>query len=291
MLYRKSVIEKNAIMNRIETYEQCNFIIQNFKKDTKKIITNFFFLPKELKQIIATREIRYQESKDTLIICVEEIDFSHIYFFKLDESVPVIEDTGKVMIVDFVVRSGINLEKIELEKKKWFAANFKEYKQYIRLKYILEKPSCSHLDFLKTNSWCLSHANTNNTNDILDIWMENLDKYSTPLPSTEELVQLIESGYIYIISDNNIVVGAVYMNMASKVCILKHLTVCASYRRQGLGTALMDYALGEMKRKGIEKCFLWVDVNNIPAYESYKKYGFIEEGLWSIQLIKFPGEK
>lgn len=275
-------------MKKIETYEQCNFIIQKFKNGRKKIFTNFFFMPKELKEVIATRNVQYQENEDALIICIEEIDFSHLYYFMLAKSVPIIEDTDKTIITDLVVRSGTTLEKITLEQEKWFAVNFKKYKQYIRLKYTLKKSDCCYINFTEQNLWRLSCAHTRDANDILDIWRTNLDKYSTPLPSVEELFQLIKLGHVYVASRDNAVIGAVYMEIALKKCTLKHLTVCANYRRQGLGTALMNYALGEMAQEGIEKCFLWVDVNNTAAYKSYKKYGFIEEGLRSIQLMRMP---
>lgn len=73
--------------------------------------------------------------------------------------------------------------------------------------------------------------------------------------------------------------GAVYMDTVSKSCILKHLTVSSPCRRQGLGTALINYALKAMALEHIERCYLWVDVNNMPAYESYKNMGLRKTGF------------
>ena len=75
------------------------------------------------------------------------------------------------------------------------------------------------------------------------------------------------------------------MDAASKSCVLKHLSIGRDYRRQGFGSFLMDYALKAMVEEGIEKCILWVDIDNTPAYENYVKYGFEQDGLWSRQMI------
>lgn len=271
-------------MEKIESYNQCNLLIKAFRKGSGRVTANFFFLPKELQDIIEKREMKYQESKETLIFCIEENDFSHIFYFAKGKETPVIENAGKVMILDLVSRDIENSKEIKLEEERWQAAGFREYKRYVRLKMNIEKASYINRDFSHSKNYELSCAEHKDMDAVLALWRMNLDKYSTPLPKDEEMGQIADSGHVYVVRQRDIVVGAVYMDAASKSCVLNHLAVHPSHRRQGLGTRLMDYALRGMALEGIEKCHLWVDVHNMPAYESYKKYGFEEDGLWSKQL-------
>ena len=124
-------------MKKVESYEQCNLLIKNFKKEHNKLITNFFFMPKELKELIASKEIFYHESKDALIFSIEEKDFSHIFYFVKEKPFLGLESTGKTMILDLIARkTGDSMEiEISQEEEIWQSAGFKEYKQYIRLQY------------------------------------------------------------------------------------------------------------------------------------------------------------
>lgn len=275
-------------MKKIVSYEQCNLLIKNFKKDHNKLITNFFFMPKELKELIVSKEIFYQESKDALILSIDEKDFSHIFYFVEEKPFLELEKTGKIMILDLIARKTSASMEIEIsqEEKIWQSVGFKEYKQYIRLLYHIEKDFYEKMEFDWHKDYHLSCAELMDRNAVLRLWEAGLDRYSSPLPAETDMEQLIKSGHVYVAKQEGDVTGAVYMDTASKSCILKHLTVSSSCRRQGLGTALMNYALKVMALEHIERCYLWVDVNNMPAYESYKKYGFKEDGLWSKQLMR-----
>lgn len=271
-------------MKRIESYSLCNLLIKDFKKEYGKAVTNFFFLPNELKETLERKEMTYWQDKEVLIFYIEETDFSHIFYFAKGDKVPDLEKTGKTMILDLVARDIDNSKEIKLEEKRWIAAGFEIYKKYARLKYTIVKEFYQNLNFIQNEDFDLSCADYQDIDAILDLWRANLDKYSTPLPNKRDMEQMMDTGHVYVIKQRNAVVGAVYMDTASKSCILNHLAVNPSYRRQGFGTVLMNYALRGMALEGIEKCCLWVDIHNIPAYESYKKYGFQEDGLWSKQM-------
>lgn len=273
-------------MKKIESYEQCNLLIKKFKKNNSKLVSNFFFMPKELKDIVANREVGYQENKESLIFCVEEKDFTHVFFFAKAESVLELEDTGKVMILDLVERNTGDLKGAKLEERSWIPAGFKEYKQYVRLRYSIKIEIYIKMDTYQYKNYDFLCAKLVDVNMILDLWTTNLDKYSTPLPNKKDVERIVKSGHVYVAKQNGTVMGAVYMNAASKSCILNHLVIHPASRRQGLATMLMTYALKMMALEDIERCYLWVDVNNTPAYENYKKYGFEEDGLWSRQLMR-----
>ena len=57
-----------------------------------------------------------------------------------------------------------------------------------------------------------------------------------------------------------------------------NLVVDESCRRQGVGIALMKFALEELDRRGVMSIFLEVEAGNVAAFELYKKLGFVEYG-------------
>ena len=68
-------------MKTVESYNQCNLLIKDFRREHGKVATNFYFLPNELKDIIERREMKYWQNKEALLFYVEETDFSHIFYF------------------------------------------------------------------------------------------------------------------------------------------------------------------------------------------------------------------
>jgi RimJ/RimL family protein N-acetyltransferase len=56
------------------------------------------------------------------------------------------------------------------------------------------------------------------------------------------------------------------------------LMVAASYRRQGVGTALLDAAVAWARQTGVHKLELHVFPHNEAAIALYEKYGFRREG-------------
>lgn len=264
-------------MNRIVTYEQCIDVINHFKANASHLKTNFYMLPDELKKVISSRVIYYQMSCDLLILYIEESDYLRVYYWTTDRTFPVINVFGKVMILDLVARNRENKE-----EQRWEKAGFEPYKLYTRMKYDLT-------DFRgksESAQYDVFPASATDIKGVVGLWKRCLDCYSTSFPTMDEMERLVKSQHIYCIRQEQDLLGAVYMDVASKSCVLKHLAIDSFYRRQGLGSALMNYALKKMMEEGMQKCVLWVDIENIPAYENYVKYGFMQDGLWSRQMIR-----
>lgn len=55
--------------------------------------------------------------------------------------------------------------------------------------------------------------------------------------------------------------------------------VLKDYRRQGIGTMLMERSITEAKERGIERIELEVYASNTPAIYLYEKWGFNHEGV------------
>lgn len=274
-------------MDRVESYEQCTDLIREFKKGCKKTVTNFFFLPRELKTMIDRDNVYVQISENALVFFMDEREYSYIYYFLEEGTSFVIADTKKPLLLDFVARKS-EYEKAEVaEKKRWQSSGFVFYKEYVRMQCSLGVDGyAARRDDLQCSGCELLCAGSEDAEAITALWRENLDQFSVPLPQKDEVLQMIGSQHVYCMKKAGEVAGAVYMDVTAGRCILKHLAVWPAFRRQGVGRAIMDYALRKMAEENVHVCSLWVAADNIAAHENYRKYGFLEEDKKSGRLIR-----
>jgi ribosomal protein S18 acetylase RimI-like enzyme len=71
--------------------------------------------------------------------------------------------------------------------------------------------------------------------------------------------------------------GAVLCGTDGRRGFLHHLAVGGSVRRRGIGTALVERCLEALRRRGIEKCHLFVLVGNEDAQRFWERTG------WSVR--------
>ncbi|MCH5351877.1 MAG: GNAT family N-acetyltransferase [Acutalibacter sp.] len=74
--------------------------------------------------------------------------------------------------------------------------------------------------------------------------------------------------------------------VTGKGCVLAHVAVAESMRRQGLGYTLAQGALAAARKKGAEYFTLWVDEANLAAVRLYERCGFHKTNRTTEQWIK-----
>jgi GNAT superfamily N-acetyltransferase len=111
-------------------------------------------------------------------------------------------------------------------------------------------------------------------------------------PVTNELTSQIDAGFrqhgievtghdspvyriAFIANDGDAFVGAVTAHVIWGTLHIRHLFIEAPYRGQGLGTTLMEKALGYGKAQGCSIAF--VDTMSFQALGFYQKLGFVHE--------------
>lgn len=265
-------------MYKIESFEQYRSIVKAFKAAHSPAATNCYFMPNEVKKYIEKSKLYYSEYDELLCIYVVEKEYDHLYYYCAADSEPLIAKEDKTIVLDFVTRK----EKEELLKKeelRFSNAGFERYKYYIRMSRAVETEAVSC-------KYTLGYGDTVYSSDIRRLWENSLDALSTPLPSEEEMDEMIKSETVYYMLDGEKIIAAVYMDVSGKNCLLQHISVDNSYRKQGLGEIMLKYAFNMVSsHKSVSSCNLWVDIDNTPAFNMYKKNGFTEDGLVSIQYL------
>lgn len=73
--------------------------------------------------------------------------------------------------------------------------------------------------------------------------------------------------------DGSIVASALFQTVIDESELLR-LAVVPQQRREGLGRALLQHSLAELREKGVERCVLEVRADNRPALGLYHTLGF-----------------
>ena len=72
------------------------------------------------------------------------------------------------------------------------------------------------------------------------------------------------------------IIGTVLCGHDGRRGYLHHLAVVQEHRRSGVGTALVDKALGALRQKGIRKCHSFVFCENRAALEFWRTLGWAQ---------------
>lgn len=107
--------------------------------------------------------------------------------------------------------------------------------------------------------------------------LSNLHKKCFPKKpwSADDFSDLKKSGCEIIGSDNGFIVWRTAADEAELITI----GVNPDAHGTGIATAMLGIMEGELKKSDVKKIFLEVAVDNIPAMNLYKKYGFAQVGI------------
>jgi GNAT superfamily N-acetyltransferase len=73
--------------------------------------------------------------------------------------------------------------------------------------------------------------------------------------------------------------------LGAKVAILEDMVVQPTSRGEGIGSQLIDYAIGEAKKEGCKRITLLTDIENTKAQSFYLKNGFVKSKMTPYRLL------
>ena len=73
--------------------------------------------------------------------------------------------------------------------------------------------------------------------------------------------------------------------LGAKVAILEDMVVLPTFRGEGIGSQLIDYAIDESKKEGCKRITLLTDIENIKAQSFYQKKGFVKSKMTPFRLF------
>jgi ribosomal protein S18 acetylase RimI-like enzyme len=84
------------------------------------------------------------------------------------------------------------------------------------------------------------------------------------------------SGLSFVAACNGKIIGAILCGHDGRRGLLHHLAVSNEHRRSGIGRALIESALEQLRIKGIRRCNGFVFENNQDALEFWRRVGWTQ---------------
>jgi len=104
------------------------------------------------------------------------------------------------------------------------------------------------------------------------------------------IIENKEIGQLLVLKDEQKVIGMINIlftistALGGKVAILEDVIVLPEYRKQGLGSKLIDAAIAFAKENHCKRITLLTDLENKKAHALYKKHGFVKSSMVPFRL-------
>lgn len=121
--------------------------------------------------------------------------------------------------------------------------------------------------------------------NVIDLWSQTEGVGLNESDSPEALTAFLSRnpGMSRVARDGDTIVAALLCGHDGRRGFLYHLAVKPTYRRQGLGKALVEQCLARLAEQGIQKCNALVYTHNGEAQRFWRHLGFSQRddlGLW-----------
>ena len=263
---------------KIETFEQYNQLVERYNR--KGRATNDY-LQKEAADLIIHDSLFAVCGTDNAVLLVQKAGFQRLYYY-INNFEELIELPKNEYVTEILFR-GVNAPEAEV---KWLGdMGFR--KNLIRDQYFAKYASL-------TQPVLLTGLKTDIATDEDDaVWAINLfnsmfDKWSGDFIPQEAAPLLIQEQAILIARDlNGNRLGALHLEKKGGAMWLNHVAVIKEARGMGVGLGLVEHYLELGHVNGDNSCYmLWVQRQNVPAVNLYKKKGFAPMNKSTLSMIK-----
>ncbi|MBS1252121.1 MAG: Acetyltransferase YpeA [Anaerolineales bacterium] len=112
--------------------------------------------------------------------------------------------------------------------------------------------------------------------EVLTLWQATEGVGLSEADSERGIAQFLQRnpGFSFVARDGDQLIGAVLCGHDGRRGFIHHLAVCQSYRRRGVGQALVEACLAVLRGAGIQKCHLFVFADNLDAMAFWERIGW-----------------
>lgn len=263
---------------KIETFEQYNQIVERYNR--KGRATNDY-LQNEAADLIVHDSLFAVYGDDNAVLLVQKAGFQRLYYY-INNFEELIELPKNEYVTEILFRG----EKAPETEVKWLEdMGFR--KNLIRDQYFAKYASLTQPVLI---SGLITDIATDEEDAVwaIDLFNSTFDKWSGDFIPQEAAPILIQQHAILIARDmNGRKVGALHLEQKGGAMWLNHVTVIKDARGMGVGLGLVEHylELGHVNGDN-SRYMLWVQRQNTPAVNLYKKKGFAPMNKSTLSMIK-----
>ena len=275
-------------MKLVKDAAHFNQIVRDFKARDTIRHTNCYLMPSKVSGYAQASRMSWYQENEVLVFLCEEDDFYYFYYFlgpgfsaDVEHNLPSLT---KPLISELIYTlNGDNSEILALMAY-WASYGFDPYRTNRRMILVVDKTRGSNIMKPKIPGYKLAFADPAHLNEIYKMWKDYLDIYTAPIPGPPKIADLIsKSEIITAVSESGILAAALQIGLSGNRSCVERIAVDKRHRRKGLAQALLDFNFS--LDLGISLYYLWVNQDNTPAINLYKKNGYSFDSRASTQLI------
>ena len=135
--------------------------------------------------------------------------------------------------------------------------------------------------------WKVEVATESDAEELVDLYYQVFRKFKGILPvqliedriaDKDEIIRAMKSKKYHIVRNKKRIVGVARTSLVHGTCFLDRMVVDEEYRKQGIGSALIDSILSFAKENKATKVWLNTNIKLKDAMSLYTKKGFKECG-------------
>jgi ribosomal protein S18 acetylase RimI-like enzyme len=113
--------------------------------------------------------------------------------------------------------------------------------------------------------------------DVVDLWRKTEGVGLSSADTLEAIARYLarNPAHSFVVRDDAQLVGAVLCGHDGRRGYLYHLAVQPTYRRQGIGQALVERCMASLQTAGIDKCHIFVYTTNQAGQAFWEKMGWV----------------
>ena len=266
-------------MRRVIQYDEITKIVSS---NTNKL-SNYYFMKDKMVDLIDKGRISVDNSDGNICIYEDCDIFYRMYYFidKYTETI-TINEVDKDIVVEIPFSKIMNEHQLLQEKILKNSG------------YILKRKS-SQLSVSAKDVFCITNFGDkkmsikygvkDESDKYMDILYSNFNPLFAFLPNKQELHDLIDNKCIICAYCDGKLAGILNAEPVKNTVWIRHFVISKDFRGKGIGRCL----LGEGQRIHIDECRdfkCWVDINNTPSIELYKKFGYKFDGRKANEYVK-----
>ena len=261
------------MMMKVKALSEYTHYIDTYFKG-KQARSNFSLSIAALKEKIEKGNVQLQYTENFLCVLVEKESHYDFYYHRYPDSgfdKSALPTDKPVLLCEAYVRDSEHMAEDVLY---WEKQGFKFYKRAGRtvkkLQGELEKSEKSEcIQFLKPEDAGLVRA-------YMQEWF---DAIADQIPSGEELLKAAEGNQIFAIyeSDKQLK-GFVYFTEEKNYVTLMHIGVNPDFRRQGIGSMLLNHLTNLCVQQGKKRVYAWINDDNLASRKMHEQNGYVSDG-------------
>lgn len=264
-------------LTEIKSIGQIDEIIgQYFVKGTA---TNNYLIDEKLKLLVSKGKLFAFAKGSNAFLLEKREGFFQFYYYLNDFTMNLELDLQQPLVMEILYRNLDNKPAQIIEF--WKNNGFSEHLTRINMVATINEPCIESAAANVEVSFAKTGIEVDYAKELLD---STGDRYTGDRLSAEELHRFMINQNLLIVYYNRMPAGVLQFELRNNTTWLGHLAVDPAFRGKGLADVLWKASINLNLNK-TNKFALWVVLNNDPAINLYKKYGFFHNNKTTTSLL------